>query len=191
VASADLTAQVHAQDTAGQHQIDLTLQSQETATGRKTRFDIGQAAYMIFRDGKAYMVANIGMLVVMDMSTIAQSAGKDQASAASMGADEIADVLSLKSSGGSESVAGVTGELYEMVWRDGEGREHTNELVLSDAAIVLELTRAWSHMNEVMTQAGLGSAGQQEFIALLEDEGMGWLRIGDRSQVTSLQQAAI
>ncbi len=146
---------------------------------------------MIFRDGKAYMVANIGMPVVMDMSTTAQSAGKDQASAASMGADEIADVLSLKSSGGSESVAGVTGELYEMVWRDGEGREHTNELVLSDAAIVLELTRAWSHMNEVMTQAGLGSAGQQEFIALLEDEGMGWLRIGDRSQVTSLQQAAI
>ncbi len=190
-ASADFTAQVSAQGDAGKHQVTLTLEFWRAATGRMTRMDIERSGYMLIRDGRAYMViTTAGVPIVMDLSAMAQSDGVNQAST-SMGADEMKDVVSLEGLGGKEILAGIPGEIYKLTWRDGQGRERTDDIVLSGDPRALDLMQAWAHMIDVVKTSGVSSTGQEELISLISNKKMGWLRIGNRSRLTAFQQTKL
>lgn len=191
VANADFIAEMHVQDEAGQHQATLTMESTEGPNGRMSRLNVHEASYMLIRDGKAYMVTNFEIPVAMDLSELGQTDESGQTEPVSLGANEIADVISLESTGGNEIVAAISGEIYKMRWRDGEGREHLDEIVLSGDPRALELLHAQSHLAAAMNAAGFHNAGQAELMSLLEGKNMGWLRIGSRSRITSFEQTAL
>lgn len=88
------------------------------------------------------------------------------------------EVESFGATGEKEVVAGIQGEVYEIRWRDEDGRTHTDQAVLSDNPLAVELT---SVMHEVART--YAEAMDREHSGVVEDalsaRGLGILRYGD------------
>lgn len=117
----------------------------------QARFDPEQAAaYMLTRDNSLYAVTNAGGMgaTVMELSALCDMAGP----AAMGGADSMPagitieraeDVVAVEATGRTETLAGMEGELYEITWIDSNEQEHTDNAVLSDAPLALEIAEAF------------------------------------------------
>ena len=97
------------------------------------RFDLGTNAYSILRNGKLYMVTG-GRVMSADML---KHMGRDK--------NQLSDAQamqhgkpSLKGPLGSETIAGIRGNVYKLTFG---GR--TGEVVLTDNPLVKQLTRVW------------------------------------------------
>jgi hypothetical protein len=90
-----------------------------------------------------------------------------------------ASVESLRPLGREETVAGIVGETFEMIWTDTAGRRRTDRLVLSDDPRVLELSAAITAF-----EGALGHTPDARGVAV-RGRGLGLLR-GMGVRVTSL-----
>lgn len=154
-------------------------------------------SYTLLRDGSLYSVtAQPGQPPrVIDMAAMIRLAGSMAATAGHdpfSAAGEVASITRLEHTGRSESVAGIRGEVHRLTYTDDQGREHTEELVLSDDPRVREMQQAMQAMGMVMARA-LDQADLAEGNLLqhrLDDAGQGLLRYGDQYRLVEVSSQA-
>jgi hypothetical protein len=162
----------------------------EYADGDKLRINTPQDdTYMVVRDNTLYAVSfNNGQPMVMNASKMMKGfANMAQMTEQATPAAATGELVSIKATGRKETVAGVTGEVYEVRTRE-DGDEMTREVVMSSDPRALELRDA------MFTMARAGSAiideearrNSEDFQARLEDMDMGILRYGSEMTVTSI-----
>jgi len=148
----------------------------------------GGESYMLFRDGKALVVANTqGQTLVMDMAKLSSMADSFGASAGQQTQSFSSSVRSMKPTGRFESVAGIKGEIYKLEWTEN-GKNRTDNLVLTKNKSAIDYTRAW--MGVVRTIEKSGSKKQvkgDQLFAKIEKKKMGILRLGDRFELVSVK----
>jgi hypothetical protein len=148
--------------------------------------------YMLVRDGKVYsVVSQDGQPVVMDLGAMMKMmGGMAQQMAAQQpmaGSRDVVEFVSLSATGGSESVAGVDGRVYQLTYVDGNGQRQTETVVLSADARAHELTQAMFTMSTTMAQTmqiALPSGGQRLQSEIAGGK-QGILRYGSQFRVLS------
>ncbi|WP_275285828.1 hypothetical protein [Halomonas elongata] len=182
-AMADGSAKLEAQSDQGGVTMDVRW------AGDNLRMDFpdqSQAGFMLLRDGKGYMVSQMqGQTMIMDMAKLkdmAENMGGGEVE--TMTGQQASQVDALESTGDSESIAGLEGEVYRLQWTDKSGTAHDDEIVLSDDGQVRELMSAFHDYQRTMT-------GEPDPIATtLEERGLGMLRFGDRFRLAELSDAS-
>ena len=142
------------------------------------------SGYMLTRDGKVWMVMNMqGQVMVMDMAKMAAMAGP--------GGDDAMqqEFVSAKASGKKETVAGFTGEIYELKWKDKRGVQSA-QAVLSKDPVVVEYSNAWMQFAENMAKS-MGQKTDNSIGRHLEKKGLGMLRMGDDFKVISIKPGKV
>jgi hypothetical protein len=178
------SATVQTTSPQGAQAMQVTWQDVDTA-----RMDLpGQAGYMVVRDGEAFVVSSAGgrtmVLAMSGMAAMADSmgAGGGASVGAMMDRHTATGVERLEATGAGETVAGLRGEVYEMVWTDATGASRTDTLVLSDAPLAVEFTAAM--------QAFARAMGEDEDPRARAVEGHGLLRYGERFRLTEISASA-
>ena len=140
--------------------------------------------YTLFRDGKVYGVSNMnGKIMVVDISSM--KGMRNITGRPNPGTFEI-KLLELSPTGKGESVAGIEGDVYQIVWRDEKGKLHDETAVLSSDPRAKEWTTTWLKASNEMQRAILGKAPESNISDRLKQEGKGLLRLGTSLKVTSL-----
>lgn len=171
----------------------LTLEYRDTQTLRMTVADASEG-YLVMREGKVYSVlSNDGQPTVLDLAAVrenmpARMRGKNQGPGGrySTGAEDIKEIVSLDDTGRDETVAGIVGDIWTLVYVDGEGQKETRELVLSGAPAVRELSATLLSLGRTMAAMADRQPGAQLLVSRLEENGLGMLRLGDTWTLTSL-----
>ncbi len=144
------------------------------------------SSYTLFRDGKVYGVYTMnGKTTVVDISTMKGMRNITGRSNPNPGTFEIR-LLELSSTGKVENVAGIEGDVYQIVWRDERGKLHDETGVLSSDPRAKEWTTQWLKASDRMQRAVLGKAPKSNISDRLKQEGKGLLRLGATLKVTSL-----
>jgi len=148
----------------------------------------GQPTYTLLRDGKAYVVTDLGGgAMVMDLTSMLRMGGSGVAPGGGLGLDgyTAAVVTDLRATGASETVAGLRGEVYEITWTDHAGAAHTDEIVLSDDPLALALSRVMQAYAETLGQ-NIDARG-----AAVTQRGMGVLRYGRDFRLAEISGRAV
>ncbi|MFT3802566.1 MAG: hypothetical protein QM766_15280 [Burkholderiaceae bacterium] len=144
--------------------------------------------YLLMRGDDAKMVMPVGgAAAVVDLPALMKMLGP-RARSLTEGTDSVREIVSLTDTGKRETVAGIAGSLYHLVYVDQTGQKMRAELVLSRDARVVELTRGLHGLLTRMQQAAKvklpPGAGKLE--QTLESKQLGVLRYADRFLVTRL-----
>lgn len=144
-------------------------------------------SYMLFRDGKALMVANVqDQTMVMDMAEMANMASSLGVSPQQQTQGFTSSVQSMEPAGKSETVAGIKGELYKLKWTEN-GKAMEDDLVVTHDAKAVGYTRAWMTVVRSIQNAGAKQEVKGDhLVARLEKEDLGILRLGKRFELESL-----
>lgn len=114
-------------------------------------------AYMILRDGKAYSIFGQGQdVMVIDMAsmgTMSSLVGNMSNGQNMLGEDDIAELVSFEDTGRKETVAGASGDVYEITFVDGNGNKSSETLVLSNDPRAREMTSAFMSVSKSMMEA--------------------------------------
>jgi len=150
------------------------------------RINMQEGNYMLVQGGEVYMVTNSdGELMVINLKQAMGMFGS-MADSATPSAVE-GKLVSLKSLGRKETVAGIPGEVYEVRFIDHEGQERTAEVVLSGDPRAVELQQAMFNMAKSMAKAANREVkGQEEIKRKLDGMNKGILRYGDDMRVTAI-----
>lgn len=154
----------------------------------------GTRAYQLLLQDKLYSVTHQGGdLVVMEMGPLLRMAGR-MAPARNWAdpGDGVHEVLDLRDTGRSERLAGIDGTVFELDYRDAQGQNHTQELVLSQDPTVYQLTQAMGHYARVMAQA-LGqpaAPGRDQLDSRLQGQRVGLLRMGQTLRAVQVSAEA-
>lgn len=145
----------------------------------------GHAAYSLVLDGTAYVVSQMDgepmVLSLSDMQGMGAAMGLDAPDGGmALDPDLATAVTDIRPTGARETVAGLDGAVYEIVWTDGSGQSHTDEAVLSDDPRAVDLTRAFEAFGAARTD--MADARADAFAT----RGLGVLRYGDRFEVMEL-----
>lgn len=181
--AAAVVADASGEDENGQR-YTMTIEARNAQTARIRFPEKDSFGYMLLRNGKGYMVIeNDGDRRAIDMASFAALFNGDGNTSAN-GVDAVADIIEARPSGRSETVAGVKGKVYKVTWRDGDGKTHNDDMVLSSDSRVRLVTQAWVSLMSAMT----GKERQQKWplTALLERENAGILRFGTNYRVQKL-----
>lgn len=154
-----------------------------------------QGEYLLIDGTSAYAVSHeSGQPRVLDMAVMGQMFG---AMAGAVGQlptqlDHIPGTIEhLKPLQHDETVAGIVGQVYELLYTDNKGQQHTIEVVLSTEPQVVELAGAMLQVSQTLaTVFGQPTAPLERFNRLLLGEGRGLLRVGDDMRVLSLNGVA-
>lgn len=158
--------------TEGKERQTMTLSYKDD---RHIRMDIGAQAYMLVSGEKAYLVTRDGgETVVMDLDTMPKMAMPGQKP------DAKEDKTSIRKTGKKETVAGITGEVYEIL---SGGERH--EVVLSTDKRAQALNKAFMALGKRMAQGlGAGMSAQLDLAAReAQKHGYGGLLRADQSFV--------
>ena len=140
--------------------MDILLEGSHNGTG-----------YTLFRDGKVYGVSNMnGKITVIDISSMKGMRNIAGRSTPNPGTFEI-KILDLSLTGKVESVAGIEGDVYQIVWRDEKGKLHDETAVLSSDPRAKEWTAAWMRASNDMQRAILGKVPESNISDRLKQEG--------------------
>ena len=147
--------------------------------------------YMVLKGGEIYMVTNAeGQVMVLSLNQTMSMFGA-QASAASPSTVE-GKLLSLDSTGRKETVAGISGEVYDVRYIDQDGKERATELVLASDNRAIEFQRALFAMTSSMARAaGKSLEGPEELQNRLTKMNMGTLRFGRDMWVTAISDRRV
>ena len=147
------------------------------------------SSYTLFRDGKVYGVYSMnGKTTVVDISSMKGMRNMTGRSNPNPGTSQI-KILELSSTGKVENVAGIEGDVYQIVWRDEKGKLHDETAVLSGDPRAKEWTTQWIKASNRMQQAVLGKVPESNISDRLKKEGKGLLRLGATLKVVSLTQS--
>lgn len=149
------------------------------------RMDIPRPpAEILLRQGQLYAITQVGGVPIVadvaNLDQLAQRLGQGAQLSGRIDRQLARSVQSFKATGQYETVAGVRGEIYRIVWRDTQGIEHTDQAVLSSAPAVVELTRALQNLSAAAHKGG--DARSAEVIR----RGLGVLRYGPAYRLISL-----
>ncbi|HET7371135.1 MAG TPA: hypothetical protein VFK45_09895 [Gammaproteobacteria bacterium] len=148
------------------------------------RMEVGSDAYMIVRDGKAYTVTMRGNKpVVMEMGGMMKMMGAIAKQANKSKQTPFRKPDEIKATGRTDTVAGIEGQVYVINMTDANGNQKTQEVVLTDEPVVVEMTR--SYMNAIGTM--FNAQGPVNFWKSLPAEQQGLLRSGDDFYVTEIE----
>lgn len=144
--------------------------------------------HMVLRQGKLYMVnpqAGSGMPPVLEIGAMMQ--GFAQAFDAGDGDQAVAQALSsrvqsVKQTGQTETVAGIQGEVHEVVFVDSQGKTDQVQAVFTSDAQVVEMTAAYL----AFTGAMIGPERVADFSQAMPKGQRGLLRLGDDLRVQSI-----
>jgi hypothetical protein len=146
--------------------------------------------YMIVRDGKLYSVAlKDGQPMVLDVGAMMQMLGPTLRQAAPPQAlDDVGEFRSMNPLRRTEVIAGITGDLHELVYTTRDGTEKRTEIVLASEPRLIELSSAMMAMGNAMQQAfgDKSTPGSEALERQLRDNGKGILRFGDEYRLVSL-----
>ncbi|MBN7797068.1 hypothetical protein [Parahaliea mediterranea] len=145
--------------------------------------------YMLMREGSLYsVVSDGGNIMVIDIAQAISTMGDAWQQGAFWDTD-IQEIASIESTGKSETVAGIKGEVYEMRAVDNSGRTTTSTMVLTRHEDVAAFTRAMFGMTGILLSAlgeqQAGALGEAE--AFVNDGGWGVLRQGDEYSITQVK----
>jgi hypothetical protein len=147
------------------------------------------SSYHLFRDGKVYGVYTMnGKTTVVDVSSMKGLRNMMSRSNPNAATSQI-KILELSSTGKVENVAGIEGDVYQIVWRDGKGKLHDETAVLSGDPRAKEWTTHWLKASNKLQLAILGKVPESNVSDRLKKEGKGLLRLGNSIKVTSLTQS--
>ena len=160
----------------------------------KLRIDTGQgeASYMVLRDDRIYVVTNSdGNLMVIDAN---QAMGMFGSMAGAATPSSVAsEVVSLEATGRKESHAGITGEVYNMVFVTEDGKKQQTDLVLAKDARAREFSKALSGMAMSLSKSAgkdfARAANDMESRLLAMD--MGVLRYGKDMTISAISDEAV
>lgn len=148
------------------------------------RMGMGQKdGYAIIRDGKTYSVtSDDGSPVVMDISGMMQ-AFAGMAGDAADSQSPFGSIDAVKTTGASETVAGIKGQVYQITVTDAQGATRTMETVLTDDPLVREMTRAY--ITGIATMFGSDQI-ETQFLGKLPADKQGLLRSGEDFKLVSI-----
>ncbi|MEM1152637.1 MAG: hypothetical protein AAGI44_00755 [Pseudomonadota bacterium] len=154
-------------------------------------------SYMLFRDDKAYLVSQPaqGESIVMDLGSMMDMMGDSvNASMDSVQATPPAmkTFVSLTNTRRSETIAGISGDVYLLEYKDQYGDVQTEELVLSDDERVYEMTSVLFDMGKQMSDAlsaETETAGEA-FHEVMKSNQAGILRMGASFQLLQIEDKA-
>lgn len=159
-------------------------------SGDKVRMNLqGESSYMIVRDDNIYMVTDGGggNMMVIDASQAWNMVG---GMAGSTTPDMMShEVISLEPTGRLEPQAGISGEVYILRSRSGNGKEQQGELVLTDDPRALEFRDAMHRMASTMARImdkSQARGANDDMLKQLQGLGKGVLRYGNDMKVTAL-----
>lgn len=151
----------------------------------------GRDGYLVVDGNNAYAVSlENGQPTVLDLAAMGKMIGVLGGAAGQSPLQlehGMGEVQAVNPLGRAEVVAGITGQLYELVYLDEEGARQTGEAVLSTDPRALELTRALLQLSRVMAAVFDQPADPLDALGRsLLDEGLGLLRIGNEMRLLSL-----
>jgi len=147
-------------------------------------------AYMVMRDEKLYSVAQqSGMAFVIEIGATVAQLG-DMSEHRDLYGKDVREIKALRDTGRSETVAGISGVVYELDYINNAGQSVTETLVLSSDPTVYELTQATMAMSEIMMRAaGMEKSADIEMMnASVLGKGLGVLRHGDDYMLSSIKE---
>lgn len=145
---------------------------------------IGQG-YLLMRGDKLYSVMRVGgQPLVMDGSAMARLLGGGALRAAP---DMIRSLNRIEPTGARATVAGLSGAVYAVSYRDEQGSDHAGQGVLGKQLEVRELTRTLGRMAVLLqTAAGQPASGTHQVLDALEAQGLGLLAYEKKFRVQRL-----
>lgn len=155
------------------------------------RLSMAQAemeGYMLMRDGGLYAVTDQnGEPFVMDLGAMFDMMGElfdDQLAIET----PITNLISVESTGRTEQVAGITGQVYQVTYRDDEQDEVvTQEVVIGNHPALRELSRSLETWSRALAErTGTGASDYNVTMNELLTRGDGVLRMGDFYRLVSL-----
>jgi hypothetical protein len=159
-------------------------------------------SYVVMRDGTMYTVAMAGNTpMVMDagamMKSMGNMPGMDTITPPAGAADLDGRVIELTDTGEDETLAGITGDVYELVLEEANGNQRRETLVLSSDQRVLEFRDAMLLMvdlaSDMAPKQNLNNAMQQseELEKRLRSLNAGVLRYGKQMSVVEINSDAV
>ncbi len=151
----------------------------------------GQPAHVLAIDGKAYGVVEMnGRAVAMNLESLSAILGAS-GDVQRLGPNTVVPthITAFETTGQTEVVAGIEGEVYQVSWEDSNGQARMDEAVLSRNPLVGEMQRA---LIQGMTQAmarSTGVSGQEAASHELERRGLAVLRFADDFRLESINDA--
>ncbi|ANJ66889.1 hypothetical protein A9404_05410 [Halothiobacillus diazotrophicus] len=141
-------------------------------------------AEILLRSGHLYAITQVGGVPVVanvgNLDQMAQILGQGNRLHGQIDRKLARSVASFKATGQHEVVAGIRGEVYRVVWQDAQGKEHTDQAVLTTNPTVVELTRALQNLGAAANKGG--DARSAEVIR----RGLGVLSYGRDYRLVSL-----
>ncbi len=151
--------------------------------------DANPESYALMRDGKFYTVSvNNGQPIVIDAGSMMKGMGSMNMAPTTVTSDFDVDVLSVKDTGKNETVAGIKGDVYEIRFRDEDGQERSETMVLSKDKRVREFSDALFRMMNVAAEFASDKAMKQgqDMRSKLEELDAGVLRYGNEMRISSI-----
>lgn len=142
-------------------------------------------SYLLLKNNELYNVMMMSQPpIVMNLSTLgsgAESFTADKKSALILSSD----LINFKNTGGTEIIAGITGEIFELSYQSKRGVK-TIKLVLSSNNDIRRYTQAWLSMSRKKSSITGGSFTNKNIWSFLEKNNYGILRLDNRFQVSSV-----
>jgi hypothetical protein len=154
---------------------------------------VGTQAYQLMRDGKLYNVTvQDGQTVVMELGRMLRLMGRLASALPSSADDDVHELKDLRATGRSETVAGLRGEVYELVYLDDQGRTRREEIVLSNDPLAYELSQAMQAYARLIVEAMDKTVpqGRDQFAGRLRDQRVGMLRMGEFMRAVEVSRTA-
>ncbi|OZB37070.1 MAG: hypothetical protein B7X35_03475 [Halothiobacillus sp. 14-56-357] len=154
---------------------------------RALRMDLTHPpAEILLHQGSLYVISQIGGLSVVatvaSADQLAQALGQGAGALDQINHEMASSVSQFEAMGHQETIAGIRGEQYRVVWVDQQGKSHTDVVVLSHAPVVVELTRALQNM------AVAANKGRDARMIEFVRKGWGVLRYGQAYRLESISE---
>jgi len=151
------------------------------------------SGYMLIRDNKVYTVAMMNNIpLVMDlgaMSKMAQAFGGEDDNQSQATGPLDYEVLKMKDTGTTETVAGFKGKVYLVTTKDGQGT-HSEEIVFSSNPKVRAYSDAWRKAGKTMERVMNQDMGDNNDLDhYMEKHKLGLLRYGKQYRVVSIDSS--
>lgn len=115
------------------------------------RMDIPRPpAEILLHNKTLYAISHLGGVSVVatvdNVQQLAQALGQGAGAFGQLDHQKARSVKTLKASGHYETIAGIRGEQYRVVWIDRLGKTHTDTAVLTHEPVVVDMTRSLQNM---------------------------------------------
>ena len=153
--------------------------------------------YMLLRDSKVYAVMQQSgsQPTVMDvgaMMSLLGGAFGESMKGAQAAPEDMKTFISLKDTGEDETIAGIRGDVHTLRYRDGNGNERTEIVVLTSNRKVREMTEMMGELGRHIAQAvgGDTAASGEDFYENLYSQRSGILRMGNDFRLIEIDSRA-